>query len=71
LEELKQVIDAWGEVNRIEQFFRDAEAHAASLDPAEKTHVLDRLKLAREMIGSIDALDYFRHWRIPDERLEE
>ena len=71
LEELKQVIDAWGEVNRIEQFFRDAETHAARLDCEEKNHVLDRLKLAREMIGRIDALDYFRHWRTPDERLEE
>ncbi len=71
LEELKKVIDAWGEVNRIEQFFLDAESHAAKLAPDEQAHVLTRLKLAREMIGSIDALDYFRHWRTPSERLDD
>lgn len=71
LVELKQVIDAWGEVNRIEQFFRDAESRAASLEPEEQAHVVERLKLAREMIGSIDALNYFRQWRTPTERLEE
>ena len=71
LEELKQVIDAWGEVNRIEQFFRDAESHAANLEPEEQARIHERLKLAREMIGSIDALDYFRQWRTPVERLEE
>lgn len=71
LEELKQVIDTWGEVNRIEQFFLDAESHAAKLAPDEQAHVLERLKLAREMIGSIDALDYFRHWRTPSERLDD
>jgi hypothetical protein len=27
--------------------------------------------VVRVMIGSIDALDYFRQWRTPEERLEE
>lgn len=53
-----------------EQFFRDTESHAANLEPKELTRVLERLKLAREMIGSIDTLDYFRRWRTSDERLE-
>jgi len=69
LEELKRVIDAWGEVNRIELFFREAEKHSANLDPEEQIYILERLKLAREMIGSIDALGYFRQWRTPAERL--
>lgn len=71
LEELKRVIDAWGEVNRIERFFRDAESHVSNLVPGEQIRILERLKLAREMIGSIDALDYFRKWRTPYERLEK
>jgi GTP1/Obg family GTP-binding protein len=71
LEELKRVIENWGDINQIEHFFRDAEAQAANLDPEKRARVLERLKLAREMIGSIDALDYFRRWRTPSERLEE
>ncbi|MDG5467160.1 hypothetical protein P9J64_02360 [Deltaproteobacteria bacterium IMCC39524] len=71
MEELKQAIDAWGEVNRIEHFSRDAEAHPSNLNPKEHSRVIARLNLAREMFSSIDALDYFRHWRTPSERLEE
>ena len=71
LEELKQVIDSWGEVNRIEQFFREAETHASNLEPEEQAQIVERLKLAREMVGSVDALDYFRKWRTPSERLKK
>lgn len=45
--------------------------NAANLEPEEQKLVLERLKLAREMIGSIDVLDYSRQWRIPSERLGE
>jgi hypothetical protein len=45
--------------------------HAASLEPDEQARIAERLKLAREMIGSIDALDYFRRWRTLRERLGE
>jgi hypothetical protein len=67
-EELLQIIDRWGRANRIEQFFRDAEQRAAGLSDAEKLRLLERLKLAREMVGSVDALDRFMTWRAPDER---
>lgn len=67
-EELLQIIDRWGTASRIEQFFRDAEQRAAVLSDDERLRLLDRLKLAREMVGSIDALDRFLAWRAPDER---
>jgi GTP1/Obg family GTP-binding protein len=67
-EELLQIIDRWGRANRIEQFFRDAEQRAAGLSDAERLRLLERLKLARKMVGSVDALDRFMAWRAPDER---
>jgi len=67
-EELLQIIDRWGRANRIEQFFRDAEQRAAGLGDEERLRLLDRLKLAREMVGSVDALEHFLAWRSPDER---
>jgi hypothetical protein len=67
-EELLQIIDRWGRANRIEQFFRDAEQRATGLSDAERLRLLERLKLAREMVGSVDALDRFMAWRAPDER---
>lgn len=67
-EELLQIIDGWAESNRIEQFFQDAERKAANLNDSERLKILDRLKRARELVGSVDALDHFMVWRSPDER---
>ena len=40
----------------------------ASFSDAERLRLLERLKLARKMVGSVDALDRFMAWRAPDER---
>jgi len=66
--ELLQIIHGWAESNRIEQFFQDAERRAANLSDNEKLKILERLKHARELIGSVDVLDHFMAWRSPDER---
>ena len=67
-DELLQIINVWESANRIEQFFRDAERRAAGLSDDEQIRLLEKLKLARKMIGSADALDRFMAWRAPDER---
>ena len=67
-DELLQIIDVWTRANRIEQFFRDAEQRAGGLGDEERFKLLERLKLARTMVGSVDALDRFMAWRAPDER---
>jgi hypothetical protein len=66
--ELYQIIDNWAESNRIEKFFQDAERKAAELSENERLKILERLKRARELIGSVEALDRFIGWRSPDER---
>jgi len=67
-DEIFQIISEWGKANQIEQFFRDAEQQAASLGDEEKVRLLERLRLARELVGSIDALDHFLKWKSPEER---
>ena len=67
-EELLQIINGWAESNRIEQFFQDAERRATNLSDNERLKVLERLKRARGLVGSVDALDHFMSWRSPDER---
>ncbi len=71
LEDLVQVISDWAEVNRIEQFFSEAEKRAQELNDDEKHAMLERLRLARELIGSTDALDHFLDWESPDERFKK
>jgi hypothetical protein len=38
------------------------------LGDEERLKLLDRLRRAREMIGSIDALEHFMAWQAPEER---
>lgn len=67
-EEIHQIIDRWAEANRIDQFFADAERRVAALNEEERNRLADRLKHARNLIGTVDALEYFMTWRTPDER---
>lgn len=67
-DDLHRIINRWAESNRIEQFFADAERRSADMDEDERLKLLDRLRRARELIGSIDALDHFLAWKSPDER---
>jgi len=66
--DLLEIIAGWAEANRIEQFFQDAERRAADLEGDDKVKMLERLKLARELVGSIDAFGFFLTWRSPEER---
>lgn len=65
--ELLKIIENWAEANRIEQFFQAAEKRIAELSESERNRFLDRLKRARELIISTDALDNLIRWKSPDE----
>lgn len=67
-EDIHRIIDRWAEANRIEQFFTDAERRATDLGDEERNRLLDRLKRARELIGTADALEHFMIWKTPEER---
>jgi hypothetical protein len=67
-EELSGIINAWAKAKRIEEFFAEAERRAADLGDDEKSMILERLKLARGMVGGTDALQWFGSWKAPDER---
>ena len=67
-EELLQVIDAWAEAKRLEEFFGDAERRAQDLPDEQRERTIERLRRARALIGSTDALERFSAWRAPEER---
>lgn len=67
-EELSEIVEAWGVARRIEDFFNDAERRAAGLDDEARERIAERLRLARELLGGVDALERLRSWRAPDER---
>jgi hypothetical protein len=67
-EELIRIIGEWAQANRINQFFADVVQRAEKLDGGAKFKLLDRLRRAHELIGSIDALEHFLKWKSPEER---
>jgi hypothetical protein len=70
-EDLLKIIERWAEVKRIEEFFNDAERRVADIGESEKDILMERLKLARELIGSTDALDRLASWKTPEERTQK
>jgi molecular chaperone GrpE (heat shock protein) len=66
--ELLRVIDAWAETKRLEAFFADAERRARDLPDEQRERTIERLRQARALIGSTDALERFNAWRAPEER---
>ena len=69
--QLIETIAAWDEVVRIQRFFSEAKQHTSSLGEEEKSHILDRLKLARELVGSNDVVEIISSWKTPEEVFEE
>jgi hypothetical protein len=67
--DLLQIIDAWTESRRLEQFFAEADKQIADLTDRERVRMSERLRLGRELIGNTQALYRFIGWRSPAERL--
>jgi hypothetical protein len=67
-EEILSIVTTWAEAKRIEEFFFDAEARLEGFDPDRREKLRERLKQARDLIGSVDALERFGSWKSPGER---
>ncbi|RVH92235.1 hypothetical protein CN074_28850 [Sinorhizobium medicae] len=67
-QQLAEIIEKWGKVMTIERFFADAEERLGGVDEERRHRLKERLSLAREMMGSLDPLDFIEHWLAPDER---
>lgn len=66
-DEILRIIDSWDKAKRIDQFMLDIQKRASDLHDEERLNVLERLKRARELFGSVDALEHFLAWRSPKE----
>lgn len=67
-DELHRVIGLWSEAKRQEAFFLDAENRLTELPAEIQKTDLERLRKARELIGSVDTLELLRQWKTPQER---
>jgi hypothetical protein len=65
---LHQIIRDWAEAANIERFFQGVSDRASDLPAEARELVIERLKLARDFIGTQNPLDFFLSWKTPDER---
>lgn len=68
-EELLSIIDAWGKVQVMENFFREIEKQAGPLPRVERDRILARVAAAKSQISTEDPLDLLSTWRSAEERL--
>ena len=67
-EQLDAIIRHWAEIKARSEFLERLELDIAGLPSPERASLLDRLALARELIGPIDPMPHFLAWRAPAER---
>jgi hypothetical protein len=67
-EHLSKVIQQWSHVVAIERFLVGVEQRAHELHDDDRGAVLERLRLARDFLGTQEPLDFFRSWNTPEER---
>jgi len=67
-DDLFSIIETWAEAKRIDDFFKDVQVRATNLSAESRQAVETRLTDARELLGTLDALERFRVWKSPKER---
>lgn len=68
--QLFEVIKAWSDVMNVERFLQGVQDRAMDLRGDDRETVLERLKLARQFIGTQNPLDFFLSWKTPLERYQ-
>lgn len=65
--QLSEIMDRWASTMSVERFFLEAETRVEGLDGERKDKLLERLRLARSMLGTLDPLEHLEGWIPPDE----
>ncbi len=66
-ERLGNVIEAWADRTAVERFFDEVSRRIDQIPDEERADLVERLKMARDFMGTQDPLDFFRDWRTPRE----
>lgn len=69
-EALGQVIERWADRMAVERFLDELARSIERLPGEERAAMVERLKLAREFMGTVDPLEFFRCWKTPREIYE-
>ncbi|MDV4164401.1 hypothetical protein R1538_25140 [Rhizobium leguminosarum] len=67
-QQLAEIIESWGKAMVVERFFNDVGDRLAEAADEQRQLLEARVKLARQMMGSIDPLEFIKNWRAPSDR---
>ncbi len=67
-QDLVAAIAGWNESRAIDAYLEEAERAAQLLAGEESQRILERISLARDLLGANDPLDLLRLWKAPHER---
>ena len=66
--QLSDIMDRWANALAVQRFFREAEERAGQVEGERRARIMQRLALAKSMLGPSDPLDYLEEWLAPEER---
>lgn len=61
-------MDRWATAIAVQRFFDEVEERASLVGEERHARIMQRLALARAMLGPSDPLDYLEEWSAPEER---
>ena len=67
-EHLREIIQQWSDTVAVESFLAGVEERASKLTAESREKIIERLNLARQLLGNTDPLDVFLSWKTPKER---
>jgi len=67
-QQLLEIMERWGESQRIQDFFSGAENSVSNLPEAARCIAMDKLAQPRELVGELDPLQALLEWKGPRER---
>lgn len=67
-EQLDAIIQRWAHIRSRSDFLNSLESDISGFPEQERDLLLQRVALARELLGSLDPMPHFLEWRSPEER---
>ena len=64
---INEIIDAWDKASKLNGFFNEVARRIAETNDPQKEQLLERVRLAKELAGTVDPLEHMANWRTPNE----
>ena len=64
---IEEIIKDWGEAVRVHNFFNSIEHDIQKLDEPRRSQLVERTRLAKELVGTVDPLEFMAAWKTPNE----